>query len=114
MTKTTYFYYVIEKYISLSTACMFAMENYLQKTSVDGYVELRKQFAAWMEIYDKMYSECETWSRSQEDLIDKTVLAYLDSEVDRAVSTFLEKLEEFIPDPPAGAKKLILPKRGIT
>lgn len=110
MTKTTYLYYVVEKYISLSTACIFAMENYLQKTSADGYAELRKQFAAWMEIYDKMYVECETWPRSKEDLIDKTVLTYLDSEVDRAVSVFLQALAARIPVPLAGGDKIDLVK----
>lgn len=110
MTRTTYFYYVIEKYISLSTACIFAMENYLQKTSANGYSELRDQFATWMEIYDKMYSEHETWPRSKEDLIDKTVLVYLDSEVDEAVSTFLKAFAALIPAPPVGAEKIDLAK----
>lgn len=110
MTKTTYLYYVVEKYISLSTACIFAMENYLQKTSANGYVELKKQFAAWMEIYDKMYSECKTWPQSKEDLIDRTVLTYLDLKVDEAVSVFLEALAARIPTPPEGVKKLDLVK----
>lgn len=110
MTKTTYFYYIVEKYISLSTACIFAMENYLQRTSANGYAELRKQFAMWMETYDKVYSERETWPRSKEDLIDKTVLAFIDTEVDKAISAYLEEFEKYIPAPPVGTKKIDLIK----
>ena len=56
MKKTEYAHHVIEKYISVSAVCTFAMENYRQQTAEDANRVLREQFNTSMGEYEKIYS----------------------------------------------------------
>lgn len=96
MIKPTYLYYVIEKYISLSMACIFVLENYLQETCEVGYMELREKYEKWMKYYDILYEGREHWNQTQELLIDETVRSEIDSSADTEISIFIKNFGSHI------------------
>ena len=97
MTKMVYMHYVIAEYLSVTMACVLAMENYKQETAVNANSTLRQQFKACMKAYERIYRGRESWSLSTEDLVDYRTVAYLRSLAEEEVKLFLEKFQELIP-----------------
>ena len=90
MTKTKYMHYAITEYLSVSMTCVFAMENYMQETSVDANRELRKQFNECMSAYESIYAGRENWTSSTEDLVDYKTVSNFQSLAEEAADFFLK------------------------
>lgn len=93
MTKTKYMHYAITEYLSVSMTCVFAMENYMQETSVDANRELRKQFNECMSAYESIYAGRENWTSSTEDLVDYKTVSNFQSLAEEAADFFLKAFE---------------------
>lgn len=96
MTKTKYMHYAITEYLSVSMTCVFAMENYMQATSVDANCELRKQFNECMSAYENIYAGRKNWTPSTEDLVDYKMISHFQFLAENAADIFLNKFESLI------------------
>lgn len=97
MKKTEYAHHVIEKYISVSAVCTFAMENYRQQTAEDANRVLREQFNTSMGEYEKIYSGMKNWAPSIEQMVDYKTVSTLCVLAERNADKFLEEFKALIP-----------------
>lgn len=97
MTRTEYAHYVIHEYLSVTMTCVFAIENYTQRTAEDANPSLRDRFISWMEEYEKIYQGRENWPISTEDLVDRMTMAHLRSLAEREAESFVDDFEKYIP-----------------
>lgn len=96
MRKTEYAHHVIQKYISITAVCTFAMENYKQQTAENANQVLREQFNKSMEAYETIYSGMQDWVPSIEQMVDYKTVSMLQVLAERNTDRFIEEFKALL------------------